>query len=155
MIGNDLVDLQEAAALSNWRRKGYLQKLFTEAERDLIGSSREPDQVIWLLWSMKEAAYKIDSRLTGIRRFAPAALACTEVCIGVFHATGKVMVDQKTYFTESDVNEAYIHSIAAQSRSKLPKIRKEIYQSPLNCFDYKQRNPACVSHHGRYLALVF
>ena len=32
MIGNDVVDLQLAKTQSNWQRKGFLEKQFTEFE---------------------------------------------------------------------------------------------------------------------------
>jgi hypothetical protein len=155
MIGNDLVDLQEASLQSDWKRKGYLNKVFSAAEREQIMTTEQPDQLVWLFWSMKEAVYKIDSRLTGIRCFAPASLDCMEVSINGGRATGIVTVDQKTYFTESDLKMAYIHSTAAQYAARLRTIRKEVYLNPLKSLDYKVREPACVSHHGRYLALIF
>ncbi|MDB5021295.1 MAG: hypothetical protein JWQ28_2422 [Pedobacter sp.] len=155
MIGNDLVDLQEASRQSNWRRKGYLEKVFSSAEREQILDDEQPDQLVWLLWSMKEAVYKIDSKISGIRTFAPTSLSCIDITIKQGHAAGKVFVDHKTYFTDTELSDTYIHSIAAISAVKLPLIRKELYLYPLNCFDYKSRNAACVSHHGRYLALIF
>jgi phosphopantetheinyl transferase (holo-ACP synthase) len=155
MIGNDLVDLQEAQLQSNWRRKGYLDKIFSAAEQEQILKAEQPNQMVWLFWSMKEAVYKIDSKVTGIRSFAPASLVCSDLSINGSHSTGKVIVNQRTYVTETELNEAYIHSIAAQATATLQRIQKEIYVHPFNRFDYRLRNPACVSHHGQYLALIF
>lgn len=155
MIGNDLVDLQEASHQSNWKRKGYLSKIFSIEERKQILSNENPENLIWLFWSMKEAAYKIDSRLTGLRNFAPSSLLCQNLNKTTTIASGKVTVNRKSYFTSSDLQDTYIHTIAAQTIGALAQIRKEIYVFPETCFDYKSRNPACVSHHGRYLALVF
>jgi phosphopantetheinyl transferase (holo-ACP synthase) len=155
MIGNDLVDLQEAQLQSNWRRKGYLEKIFSTAEQEQILKAEQPNQIVWLFWSMKEAVYKIDSKVTGIRSFAPSSLVCSDLSIDGSKATGKVYVNQKTYFTETEINETYIHSIAAQESKRLQRIKKEIYVHPFSRFDYRLRNPACVSHHGQYLALIF
>jgi phosphopantetheinyl transferase (holo-ACP synthase) len=58
MIGNDVVDLV-LARKKVWRRTGYLQKIFTESEQLLIENSSNPHVLVWKLWSMKEAAYKI------------------------------------------------------------------------------------------------
>lgn len=154
-MGNDLVDLQVAAVESNWRRPGYLSKVFTADEQCLIGSSHQPDQILWTLWSMKEAAYKIHSRNTGKRTFAPTALACSGIHFKSGIATGSVCVDQMVYHTQTEITTEYIHSIAAASPETLPFIKVEIYDWSPGKFDYKTRNPACVSHHGRYLALVF
>ena len=30
MIGNDVIDLQQSRQESNWQRKGFLEKLFTQ-----------------------------------------------------------------------------------------------------------------------------
>jgi phosphopantetheinyl transferase (holo-ACP synthase) len=155
MIGNDLVDLDEASRQSNWMRKGYLEKVFSATEIEQIRCTKQQNQLVWLFWSMKEAAYKIDSRLTGIRAFAPTSLACIDVNINEGMATGKVVVNEKTYFTETDLKDTYIHSVAAQSAGRLSSIRKELYTYPLESFNYKLRKPACLSHHGRYLALIF
>lgn len=155
MIGNDVVDLQVASRESNWRRKGYLLKVFATAERQMITRSKEPDTLVWLLWSMKEAAYKINSRMTGTRSFAPASLLCQNVVIDDGFATGIVLYNKKIYFTESELNSTHIHTIAAPSQSRLSTISKEFYQYPGNNFDYHLKNPACVSHHGAYLALIF
>ncbi len=59
MIGNDVVDLALAKVESNWQRKGYLDKLFTTKEQNLIFCSENPTIMVWILWSRKEAVYKI------------------------------------------------------------------------------------------------
>jgi phosphopantetheinyl transferase (holo-ACP synthase) len=154
-MGNDLVDLQTAAAESNWRRKGYLPKIFTPPEQQLIADAARPDVLVWLLWSMKEATYKIHSAKTGIRSFAPTSLACGDLCLQDKRATGIVRVDQTLYYTRSEINEDFIHSLSSFSSEMLPFIKQEIYDVALHTFDYRARNPACVSHHGRFLALIF
>ncbi|RZM18358.1 MAG: 4'-phosphopantetheinyl transferase superfamily protein, partial [Pedobacter sp.] len=53
MIGNDIVDLLQASKDSDWNRKGYLDKIFTEEEQFLIASEMHSSLVVWLLWSMK------------------------------------------------------------------------------------------------------
>ncbi len=76
MIGNDIVDLAQAKRESNWRRTGFLAKIFTSYEQHLIDAAINPDQMVWLLWSMKESAYKLAIRSTQKRVFAPQKLAC-------------------------------------------------------------------------------
>ncbi|MFT4791790.1 MAG: phosphopantetheinyl transferase (holo-ACP synthase), partial [Arcticibacterium sp.] len=58
MIGNDVVDLKVAALESNWMRLGFLDKVFSEEEQEVILNSENKSQMVWLFWSMKEAAYK-------------------------------------------------------------------------------------------------
>lgn len=153
MIGNDVVDLGLAKVQSNWRRKGYLDKIFTPAEQTLIETADSPDKMVWVLWSMKEAAYKIHNRKTGIRNFAPTALACN--LISLDGEKGAVTVDHQTYFTKSEFSLTYVHTIASGSVNKLLDIAIKIYSQPNHPADYKNLAADCVSHHGRYLALVY
>lgn len=151
MLGNDIVDLDLAKTQSNWRRKNYLEKIFTKEEQLLIAAAENPDVMVWLLWSMKESAYKIHNRKTGIRNFAPRSLSCTVH----LNAYGEVNINGKTYFTKSSLQTAFVHTIAAPNYSKLEEIKITIYEAPHHLFDYKSTQPGCVSHHGRYLALVY
>jgi phosphopantetheinyl transferase (holo-ACP synthase) len=151
MLGNDIVDLNLAKTQSNWRRKNYLDKIFTTEEQLLISSAENADEMVWLLWSMKESAYKIHNRKTGIRNFAPKSLKCA-----IYSDThGEVNTEGNTYFTKSNLQIPFVHTIASSSDKKLEKIEIAIYESPDHLFDYKSTKPGCVSHHGRYLALVY
>ena len=71
MIGNDIVDLELARKESNWKRKGFLDKIFAKNEQLLIFNAENPDTMVWNLWSRKEAAYKIYNRQTQIRGYFP------------------------------------------------------------------------------------
>ena len=64
MLGNDIIDLHKVKAETNWQRAGYLTKIFNAEECVQILHAAKPDQMIWLLWSMKEASYKIINRET-------------------------------------------------------------------------------------------
>ncbi len=154
MLGNDIVDLDLAKIQSNWRRKNYLNKIFTTDEQLLISSAKNPDEMVWLLWSMKESAYKIHNRTTGIRNFAPKSLKCS-IYTSTRQVEGLVNIDEDTYFTKSDLHLSYLHTVASAVYNELAEIKINIYQSPENLFDYKSTKPGCVSHHGRYLALVY
>ncbi|NTE03263.1 4-phosphopantetheinyl transferase family protein [Agrobacterium tumefaciens] len=154
MIGNDVVDLDLAKVQSNWRRKGYLDKIFSPAEQTLIATASCVDEMVWILWSMKEAAYKIHNRITGIRNFAPASLTCKLISTHG-EVNGSVTVDGQMYFTKTSVLPNYVHTIAALVFDQLSKIIVEIYLQPHHPTDYKSMAPGCVSHHGQYLALVY
>jgi len=155
MIGNDLVDLEQAAKDSNWERKGYLDKIYTLKEQETIRSANHPNQLVWILWSMKEAVYKIHSRKTGIRSYAPTSLVCTNLIFNAGQVSGQLVTDSTHYYTCSSIEKSYIHTIAATSLTELSTITIEIYAYPSNLFDYKNLNPKCISHHGRFLALVY
>lgn len=153
MIGNDIVDLEQAVIDSNWKRKGYLDKIFNSEEQFMITSGICPSLMVWLLWSMKESAYKIYSRETKIREFAPLKLKCNNLIIHNDKATGKVSYEEEVYYTESFFDKNYVHTIASTKQEELEKVRVKITdQAPP---DYKMTNPNSVSHHGAYLALVY
>ena len=108
MIGNDIVDLKIAAKESNWKRPRFLNKVFTTDEHELIANASNQHQTVWLLWSMKEAAYKIYVQQSGIRFFNPLKLACN------FDSTSKgiVTIENTTFFTTSVFSEKHIYTIA-------------------------------------------
>ena len=153
MIGNDIVDLRQAEQDSNWNRKGYLDKIFTDEEQFLITSDMHPSLMVWLLWSMKESAYKISSRATKLRTFAPIKLRCNNLIIHGGKATGNVLYEDSVYFTETVFNDNYVHTTAACSLENLEMADIQITQHTSN--DYRSSNPVSVSHHGRYLALAY
>jgi phosphopantetheinyl transferase (holo-ACP synthase) len=119
MIGNDIVDLKIAAKESNWKRSRYLNKVFSIAEQGLILNSENQSQMLWLLWSMKEAAYKIYIQQSGIRIFNPIKLTCELVSKG----EGIVHYNQNHYVTKSEINDTTISTVAY---SEVPK--KTLYQ---------------------------
>ena len=153
MIGNDIVDLRQAEQDSNWNRKGYLDKIFTDEEQFLISSDMHPSLLVWLLWSMKESAYKISSRATKLRTFAPIKLRCNNLIIHGGKATGNVLYEDKVYFTSSVFNDDYVHTTAAISPEDLVLAEVQITEHTDN--NYRSSNPVSVSHHGRYLALAY
>jgi phosphopantetheinyl transferase (holo-ACP synthase) len=111
MLGNDLIDLQKAAIDSNWKRKGYLDKIFSQEEKLQILNSENPSTLVWLFWSMKEATYKIINRETGLRFYNPKAFSCkNNVDGGINH--GEVYYNGKEYYTKSIISSTMIHTIS-------------------------------------------
>lgn len=111
MTGNDIVDIKRAAAESNWKRKGFLEKIFSRHEQEYIWQSALPEEMVWKLWSMKESAYKIYTRQYGGRFFGPKKFSCT-----LFTQTaGEVSVSELKYQTRTSVTEKFIYSIATPS----------------------------------------
>lgn len=76
MIGNDIVDLQEARLKSNWQRPRFLEKLFTLNEQEMILTAEQSFVMVWRLWSMKEAAYKLYTQLKPSRFYNPKQFEC-------------------------------------------------------------------------------
>lgn len=118
MIGNDIVDLKQAAKDSNWNRSRFLDKVFTTHEQTIISSSVDHHQMVWLLWSMKEAAYKAYVREYKHVFFNPKRLECH---LGL-NNEGVVNVDEKRYVTNSVLTSEYIHSTAMKIKEESSEI---------------------------------
>jgi phosphopantetheinyl transferase (holo-ACP synthase) len=110
VTGNDIVDITTAAAESNWKRKDFLEKIFTEQEQQYLLNAATPAQMVWKLWSMKESAYKIYTRQYGGRFFAPQKLNCTLLN----ETIGQVIINNIAYQTFTSTTKDYIYSIARQ-----------------------------------------
>lgn len=175
MIGNDIVDRWACQRESNWKRKGWLDKLFSPSEQALIKDYSRPEIMVWLLWSMKEAAYKIYNRNTGDTCFTPARLECDSLAIAEDTASGMVFFKSHDYYIRSIIVPDFIHSTASmkdnlalatiyinQVRSAGPNYPgghiyfKDYRGIPylVECCSGKVR-AVSFSHHGRFEASAF
>ena len=158
MIGNDIVDLAFALKESNWKRKGYLDKIFTKNEQLLIIKSDNPENMVWNLWSRKEAAYKIFNRNTGIRIYNPIQFECFETDKSI----GKVMCNGVLYYTKTDINLDYIHTVSVQNSTDFESIKLlnrnieivKIDGIPFLKGNNKNINPISISNHGKFEKIV-
>jgi phosphopantetheinyl transferase (holo-ACP synthase) len=163
MIGNDVIDLALACKESNWRRTGFLEKIFTDKEQLLIKNSTNPELLIWNLWSRKESAYKIFNRETGIRAYIPKQLEC----FYTNDSLGFVLCNGNCYYTLTTIENDFLHTIAASELSYLDQIisidtKTAIIKKEgvpfLHSNDEIALQPLSISHHGRYnqtIALKF
>ena len=153
MIGNDVVDIQLAKIESNWRRKGYLDKIFTEKEQFYISNSLEPDIAVWNLWSRKEAAYKIWNSLTGLRKYNPLKLECQDFESEI----GQVIIENSIYYTKTLISNKYIHTTAATNLLDLHLL--EIIDNSTKKNDYNSfkinKLATSKSHHGNFEFIVY
>jgi len=182
MVGNDLVDLQFAKSESNWQRKGFLEKQFTIKEQQLILHATNSFNVVWRLWSMKEAAYKIVTQQHEKRFFAPHKFECSFIS----EAEGIVFFENNKFFTTTFFNSFYCYTIAQKTNDKLAVFsfvglpetidceikqqlqeltgvlmeemsqRKSSVGAPLYYQKEKLLTNSCsISHHGNYGAFAF
>lgn len=112
-IGNDIVDLKVAAAESNWQRRGFLDKVFTEAEQEVILSSKSPFQMAWRMWSMKESAYKAYIQETKNRFFNPKSFQCKFID----SSNGTVFIKGTNHFTKTISNDSVIFTSSSIDKS--------------------------------------
>ncbi len=179
MLGNDVIDLNLAGRQSDWKRKNYLSKIFSFQEQALVFQAENPDLVVWLVWSMKEAAYKIVNRITGLRFYNPVAFQCS-FKIDRFSAIGKVSYKGEDFFCTTEISGNFLHTVALQNNISFDEV-KVIYTENrpdyLEVFNYKNSSLrlnknnvmlpeihdlntraiyiASLSHHGRQLCIAY
>lgn len=183
MIGNDIIDFEAAKKESNWRRDGYLNKLFSLEEQNFIKESTTPDAHVWSLWSMKEAVYKADFRRTLHYEYAPLKVTCTIIQQKDNILKGEWLYNKIKYFTLTKLFSNYLHTIACRWEKDFSFLKIiEVKDYPENYPVYLKKNklisseeffvksnhgvpnlvnvekekiyPMSISHHGRYLATV-
>ncbi len=118
MIGNDIVDLRQTRIDSDWDRPRFLKKLFTSKELELINiqpSKALQEKLVWLLWTMKEATYKVVMHTEKRRFFAPKSFQCTLYAANDFKletkkTTGQVTFKDQNFNITSELNQNYIYS---------------------------------------------
>lgn len=163
MIGNDVIDLQQSRIESNWQRKGFIEKLFTDAEQLLIKDHHDPEIMLWLLWSMKEAAYKIYNRETKIREYIPKKLLCSIISLNEVESKGFVFCNENKYYTKTQITSEKIHTTAVSNIENLNNIieveKKGIVknESGIPYIVLSSNNTlkdVSISHHGRFERVV-
>lgn len=159
MIGNDIVDLGLARKESNWKRKGFLNKVFSQQEQSLILNDSNPEHMLWGLWSRKEASYKIYNRITGIKGYFPWRLQCNYVD----DYSGTVSIDGFVFYTKTQITNDYIYTEAVAELSFFDKIK------PLESLENIEKEngipyyldvvsntavPVSITHHGRFQRVI-
>ncbi len=181
MIGNDVIDLKLAEKESDWTRRGFLKKQFTKKEQKSIYESKDPFTLVWALWSLKEAAYKIWVQQSKKRAFNPLNFECKFTS----EDQGIVCFESQKVHTNTHFNEFFIHTVACfdkeaevyseigspqtidqrlkkqiESKTGVPASEIEQRKSEFGVPSYYHQGSllvsACsMSHHGNYGAFCF
>ncbi len=159
MIGNDIIDRDLARKESNWKRKGFLEKIFSFEEQTMIHNDSNPELMVWNLWSRKEATYKIYNRYTGIRGYFPSVIQCTYENQNL----GKVVIDDFVFYTKTEITDDYIYSIAVSDTAvfdKIKSLRTAENIKKANGIPYildvsaNTIQPVSITHHGRFYRAI-
>ena len=158
-MGNDIVDLALAKIESNWKRKGYLNKLFTDLEQNYIRTAKNQDIMVWILWSLKESTYKAYQRIQINRGFYPQKIKIKSLEIKDSIALSKLELFGMDFFGKTIITSEWIHSIVTTKVSDLNQI---LEVKPKDIKKDKNFLPYCaisnqsisISHHGAYQKIV-
>lgn len=115
MVGNDIVDL-DLADKDAYKRERFLNKVLLPSEQKLVWDSEDPCTFLWVLWSMKESAYKLHFRKHLTRALNPIRFTCffdgdyELEPEGKFR--GRVEVGDEVYQTNTILCKDYVHTTA-------------------------------------------
>ena len=129
MIGNDIVDLKLASIPVASRINRFLEKSFSSREQALILESEDFWRTAWLMWSMKESAYKIYIQQGGEHFFNPVKIEC--FLFSGYNGTAEL--NGNNYSTKSIIHEEYIYTTACSDinqryKSECFELRQATYE---------------------------
>ncbi|MEO8117175.1 MAG: 4'-phosphopantetheinyl transferase superfamily protein, partial [Bacteroidota bacterium] len=140
--GNDIVSLHKIDKERTAQYRFY-SKILVPAERNLFDHAPLAipfEHYVWMLWSVKESAYKYFQRLDNELLFSPLKFVVSEINIQqekedstntIF--SGRVIFNNHLLYFLSDYNESRIHSIVHDKnnfdnvRSGIAEIQSEKY----------------------------
>lgn len=181
MVGNDIVDIAQAKKDSNWQRPRFLDKLFTLNEQQTIHASNHPFLMVWRLWSMKEAAYKLYTQFNPSRFYNPKGFECEinekrgVVRFKNFHCYVETKIASDYIISEARLESKSMTSKVIEFKNRKPKLQSEAIRKEalkfLNLHDENARivsskfnipaleinsekTPISLSHHGNYGAFA-
>jgi len=129
LIGNDIIDRQIPIS-KNWNTPRYLNKIYTSLEQQHISASVDPELMVQILWSLKEAAYKAHQRRFNLKRsYNPIQFNCQIITEENGSIGGEINIDDVIYFSHSKITPQFIHS-SVISEEKL-KTSAKIFQKSL------------------------
>lgn len=156
MIGNDVVDLVLARKQSNWKRKGFLNKLFTTFEQDLIQNASNQEEMVWMLWSIKESVYKAYQRINYNEGFYPIKIkiisinskneSVTQLFDTIFY--GQTLINTDIIKTIVVLNKLNFNNIVFLNSIKYTKNSMGL---PVTL---NHKKIISVSHHGRFKEII-
>ncbi len=156
-IGNDIVDLALAKIQSNWNRKRFLDKIFTQKEQNFIFESKNQDKMVWHLWSRKESVYKIIIQKGGIRGYYPLKIECLNLNL----KNGIVCFQNDFFYTKTTVSNQSIYTLAIENKydfNKIIEIKNANRIVKINEIPYflqkDKRYFASKTQHGRFEKIV-
>ena len=127
--GNDIIALK-TINIARTKQKNFYRKIISASEKDLYDrqfSGRLPlDIFVWLLWSVKESAYKYLQRITPELVFSPTRIIIDQLALPVGNFVGQLegkgFDDDSVYkgvvsfgdhmlYSKSVINEEFIFSV--------------------------------------------
>jgi len=128
MVGNDIIDIEQTRRSTDWERRRFIEKIFTEKEQAIIAAFFDPFLIVWQMWSMKESAYKVFIQAGGERFYNPKKIECS---FDDFE-NGEVKIDSLILKTSTLINENYIFSTATHDDSNVESCVFELPENDIH-----------------------
>ena len=65
-VGVDVVDLRDRRCVGKERDARFLTRILNDVERGALATAPDPNATLWRLWTAKEAAFKVVSKVRGV-----------------------------------------------------------------------------------------
>jgi len=124
LIGNDIVDLSDPQAKGKSRDTRFINRVFSEEEKQQILNCSEPDFLLWSLWAGKETGYKAickaNADVTAVPRRYEVKLDIPEKIVkeGRSFISGVVETPYDPVFVRIFTGKDYIHCVGIAGRSE-------------------------------------
>jgi len=142
LIGNDVVDLIEKENIAKHKDRRFIDRIFTLNEKTNIFNYSCPNTMLWALWAGKEAAYKVEKKLSPEVHFVPRAYAVglsehpwgkSKLPIMGECFAGKVKTPKRYIDIEILATSDFIHCLGVVKTAKSSSVDwgiDNIYQNP-------------------------
>jgi phosphopantetheinyl transferase (holo-ACP synthase) len=114
MLGNDIVDLTDPEAASGAQHPRFDQRVFANRELASLAASPEPTRVRWMLWAVKESAFK------GLRASRPeTVLSPVQFVVDLgSRLQGTVSYRGEQYCATVEMNRDCVHAIVSDDLTR-------------------------------------
>ena len=130
MVGNDVVDLSDPESSRDARHVRFDRRVFAPEEFEVLSIEYTDVQRRWILWSVKEAAYKAARRENAGVVFSPARFVvnldrslCGSVSLGIHRWPVRVQIDGDCVHAVVSENESFAGTLSGACRLSAAELR--------------------------------
>lgn len=127
------MDLKNPQSQKKSDNEKFLNRVCIQHEKKLITSSDTPHIMLWTLWSIKEATYKIAEKIALASGFTPTRYRCEQLTEGSWQCN----------FLDLSVNvhvtatEDFVHALGVNDMTMWNKVDYSISQLPIGISESK------------------
>ncbi len=130
MLGNDIVDLADPETRSGGQHPRFDERVFAQSERAVLARNSDPTRMRWILWAVKESAYKALRRMRPGTVFSPPRFVVDldpqldgTVTVGNEYCRAHVEIDGACVHAIATVDSTRAWTLWGSQRISHPSIR--------------------------------